>query len=200
MFGNDFLFLQRLLKSLGYYTGELDGDFGPLTDAALQAFEEETAKIANTHGRVDPRSEKNIATLHTKAQVLARRFMHRVAAAPELVSQSIAVKIISGTRTYHEQSELFAQGRSKPGRIVTNAGPGRSNHNFGIAWDVGLFKGMDYLDASPLYDLVGAIGKSLDLEWGGDWTSIIDKPHFQLQADVALADIRVKFEGGLAFV
>ena len=38
MFGNDFLFLQRLLKSLGYYEAELDGDYGPLTDAALHAF------------------------------------------------------------------------------------------------------------------------------------------------------------------
>ena len=36
MFGNDFLFLQRLLKSLGCYKGKLDGDIGPLTDAAFR--------------------------------------------------------------------------------------------------------------------------------------------------------------------
>lgn len=66
MFGNDFLFLQRLLQSLGYYKGDLDGDFGPLTDAALDEFEVETAKIADNLGRFDPRSERNIATLHIK--------------------------------------------------------------------------------------------------------------------------------------
>lgn len=58
MFGNDFLFLQRLLKSLGYYKGELDGDFGTLTDAALDECEVETAKIAHALGRFDPRTER----------------------------------------------------------------------------------------------------------------------------------------------
>ena len=58
MFGNDFLFLQRLLKSLGYYKGKLDGDIGPLTDAALDEFEMQTEKIANTFGRFDPRTER----------------------------------------------------------------------------------------------------------------------------------------------
>lgn len=200
MFGNDFLFLQRLLKSLGYYKGELDGDFGPLTDAALDEFEVKTAKIADNLGRFDPRSERNIATLHIKAQELVPRFLQAASSEGELKTQGVVVKIISGTRTYQERSELFAQGRNKPGRVVTNAGPGRSNHNFGIAWDVGLFKGMNYLDASPLYDTVGAIGKTLGLEWGGDWTSIIDKPHFQLKTEVSLAEVRAKFEGGSAFV
>lgn len=200
MFGNDFLFLQRFLKSLGYYEGNLDGDFGPLTDAALDKFEVETEKIANSLGRFDPRSEKNMATLHLRAQEFARRFLQAVSSSDELKTQGVSVKIISGTRTYQEQSELFAQGRSKPGRVVTNAGPGRSNHNFGVAWDVGLFKGSEYLDESRLYDVVGAIGKNLGLEWGGDWTSIIDKPHFQLKTDISLADLRAKFEGGSSFV
>jgi Putative peptidoglycan binding domain len=58
MFGNDFLFLQRFLKSLGYYKGDLDGDFGPLTDAALDEFEMQTEKIANTFGQFDPLTER----------------------------------------------------------------------------------------------------------------------------------------------
>jgi peptidoglycan L-alanyl-D-glutamate endopeptidase CwlK len=117
MFGNDFLFLQRFLKSLGYYEGEFDGDFGPLTDAALNTFEMDTEKMARALDRFDPRSEKIIATLHIKAQELARRFLHSVSSSQELKTQSVMVKLISGTRTYQEQSELFAQGRSKPGRL-----------------------------------------------------------------------------------
>jgi len=64
---------------------------------------------------------------------------------------------------------------------------------------VGLFKGTDYLDESGLYDTVGVIGKNLGLEWGGDWTSIIDKPHFQLKAGITLAQVRERFEEGQAF-
>jgi peptidoglycan L-alanyl-D-glutamate endopeptidase CwlK len=199
MFGNDCLFLQRFLKSLGYYDGELDGDFGPLTDAALDRFEIDAEKIANDLGRFDPRSEKNIAGLHIKAQALARRFLRASSSSPELKAHGVTVRIISGTRTYQEQADLFAQGRSKPGRVVTKARPGRSNHNFGIAWDIGLFKGTDYLDESALYDSVGMIGKDLGLEWGGDWPSFIDKPHFQLKTATSLLEIRAKFEGGSAF-
>lgn len=200
MFGNDFLFLQRFLKSLGLYSGALDGDVGPLTRAALRAFEEKSGNIANEHGRFDERSEKNILTLHPKAQELAREFLKAVAASEDLTTGGITLKIISGTRTYEEQAELYAQGRTKPGNIVTHAEAGRSNHNFGIAWDVGLFSGGEYLAESPLYDHVGAIGKELGLEWGGDWTSLVDKPHFQLKTEITLAQIREKFEGGQTFV
>ncbi len=199
MFGNDILFLQRFLKGPGYYQGELDGVYGPLTDAALNRFEEETDKIANQHGHFDLRSEKNITTLHPRAQVLARQFFANVLNSSDLVNNGVIAKIISGTRTYSEQAELYAQGRTKPGRIVTNAAAGRSNHNFGIAWDVGLFKGSDYLEESPLYDVMGTIGKNLGLEWGGDWSSLIDKPHFQLKVGLTLAEVRGKFESGLAY-
>jgi len=39
LFGEDILFLQRFLKSAGFYTGNLDGIYGKMTDAALNAFE-----------------------------------------------------------------------------------------------------------------------------------------------------------------
>ncbi|MGH7833206.1 MAG: M15 family metallopeptidase [Candidatus Binatia bacterium] len=200
MFGNDSLFLQRFLKGLGYYEGELDGDCGPLTNAALRLFEQETESIANRCGRCDQRSETKIATLHPKAQELARQFLEAAAASQELATAGIVVKIISGTRTYQEQSELFAQGRTKPGNIVTKARAGQSNHNFGMAWDVGLFSGNEYLSESPLYDVVGGIGKQLGLEWGGDWASFPDRPHFQLKTEIALGEVRNRFEQGQAFV
>jgi peptidoglycan L-alanyl-D-glutamate endopeptidase CwlK len=200
MFGNDVLFLQRLLKSIGFYAGALDGDFGPRTDEALRRFEDETDRIADEQGRFDLRSEKNIITLRPQAQALARRFMAAVREAPQLRAAGVAAKIISGTRTYQEQAALFALGRTRPGNIVTNASAGRSNHNFGIAWDLGLFKGADYLQQSPLYDVVGALGRDLGLEWGGDWSSFVDKPHFQLKTGQTLAQVRQKFESGENFV
>lgn len=200
MFGDDVFFLQRFLKSVGFYEGELDGYFGPLTDAALNKFEDVTDEISATHGRFDMRSEKNITTLHPNAQVLARKFLAAVRNDNNLQRNGVIAKIISGTRTYKEQAKLYAQGRTEPGKIVTKAPASQSNHNFGIAWDVGLFRGSEYLDESPLYDTVGSIGKHLGLEWGGDWSSIVDKPHFQLVIQLTLAEVRSRFEAGKAFV
>lgn len=199
MFGSDILFLQRFLKGLGFYDGELDDDFGPLTSEALDRFEDESERIAAEHSRFDMRSERNIATLHPAAQRAARRFLAAVRTSAALASDGVVAKIISGTRTYAEQADLFAQGRTRPGRIVTNAAAGRSNHNFGIAWDVGLFRGGAYLQESPHYDTAGAIGRQQGLEWGGDWSTFVDKPHFQLPTDLTLAQVRQKFEAGEAF-
>lgn len=199
MFGGDILFTQRLLKSLGYYTGGLDGIFGPKTDKAISIFNDKYDEIADELGRFDKRSETIIMTLHPVAQEKARKFLKKVKEANILGDTTI--KIISGTRTYTEQSAIYAQGRTKPGNIVTNAAPGRSNHNFGIAWDVGLFKDGDYLQESSLYRKVGAEGKKIDqVEWGGDWSSFVDTPHYQVINGITLAQTREKFEKGESYL
>jgi peptidoglycan LD-endopeptidase CwlK len=146
----------------------------------------------------DPRTESNIATLHPVAQAAARQFMAAVTAA--MTMEEVVVKIIAGTRTYAEQDALYAQGRTKRGPRVTNARGGYSNHNFGIAWDIGLFKGPQYLDDSPLYRTCGSIGRSLGLEWGGDWQSIDDEPHFQLKTGLTLVQMRGRIARGQSVV
>ena len=93
----------------------------------------------------------------------------------------IQIRVINGTRTYAQQDALYAKGRTAPGPRVTNARGGYSNHNFGIAFDVGVFAGSKYLPESPKYRAVGVLGTDLGLEWGGSWTSIVDQPHFQLR-------------------
>src|ERR1700751_2915198 len=85
-------------------------------------------------------------------------------------------------------------------KIVTNARGGFSNHNFGVAWDIGIFKDGDYIEESKLYKSAGAIGKQQGLEWGGDWESFADEPHFQVVAETELAKIRTFFENGESFV
>ena len=99
----------------------------------------------------------------------------------------IRIKVISGFRTYDEQAALYPQGRTTPGKVVTNARPGYSNHNFGIAFDIGVFEGSTYLPESPKYNAVGALGMDIGLEWGGSWKSIVDAPHFQLRPAWAAA-------------
>jgi peptidoglycan LD-endopeptidase CwlK len=169
---------------------------------------------------VDDRSEKNIKTLLPEVQILARSLIH---AADKI---GITIKVISGTRTYEQQNALYLQGR-KPlavvnaarkragmdpidaqenKRRVTNAKGGQSNHNFGIAFDIGVFDGKNYLGESPLYKAVAVLGKQLGLTWGGDWNSIKDEPHYELRPawskdlseDDMLAELRSRKESGEA--
>lgn len=138
---------------------------------------------------IDPRSEKNISTLNPGLQPIARELIERATQA------GINVKVICGNRTYDEQDALYAQGRTKSGNIVTKAKGGQSMHNFGTAFDIGIFSadGTKYLGESPDYKTVGEIGKSLSLEWGGDW-EFEDQPHFQLTDGRSLAQLRTAFE------
>ena len=116
----------------------------------------------------------------------------------------ITIKVIGGTRSYEQQDALYARGRTAPGAIVTKARGGYSNHNFGIAFDIGVFSGGRYLPESPQYKAVGALGMELGLEWGGNWTSLVDQPHFQLRpawaADMSeremLAELRERVSDG----
>lgn len=176
-----------------------DGAPGNITlaalDKALPPKEQPKPDPTPEAGLVDDRSERVISTLHARLRDKARQLVQRAAAA------GIKIKIISGLRTYGEQNALYAQGRTAPGRVVTNARGGYSNHNFGVAFDVGIFSADGkYLDESPAYKTVGQIGKSLGFEWGGDWSSIQDQPHFQLRPAWAvgmkegamLAEMRVR--------
>lgn len=143
---------------------------------------------------VDARSEKNIKTLDPAVQPLARQLIRKA------VAQGINAKVISGSRTYAEQNELYAQGRSKPGQIVTKAKGGYSWHNFGLAFDIGIFSpdSKTYYGDSASYAVCGEIGKELGLDWGGDWSSFQDEPHFQYNPKgYTLTEMRERKEKGL---
>ncbi|HTD57074.1 MAG TPA: M15 family metallopeptidase [Silvibacterium sp.] len=83
---------------------------------------------------------------------------------------------------------------------MTKAHGGQSNHNFGVAWDLGVFRDSDYIPESTLYQKAGAIRKLQGLEWGGDWESFQDEPHFQVIAEARLAETRLSFEAGQPFL
>ena len=144
--------------------------------------------------KLDPRTAANIATLHPRAQAAAREFM--VLASDIAAKHNLTVKIISGLRSYAEQATLYAKGRTTPGPKVTNARPGYSNHNFGTAWDIGLFKGKRYLTDSPIYTEIGQAARSLGLTWGGDFKSFKDIPHFELPTGHTLAQMRARVAAG----
>ena len=158
---------------------EVDAKAGPQTWGAIYARlvdrKIDRMKPSDAISPVDARSEKVIATLLPELHPIARALVQKAAAA------GISIRVISGLRSYEEQSALYAQGRTTPGSKVTNARAGYSNHNFGIAFDIGVFEGSKYLPESPKYKAVGALGMDLGLEWGGNWKTIVDQPHYQLR-------------------
>ena len=126
-------------------------------------------------GAADP-TEKNIVTLADEMQPIARRFVEQARAA------GFPVVITSGRRTMAEQAALYAKGRTSPGGIVTNAQPGDSAHNFGLAFDFafGDAIGRPTWPKDAPWAQVAEIGKQLGMTWGGDWKSFVDQPHFEL--------------------
>ena len=199
MLRDDLKFYQRLLASMGYYQAKIDGIWGPKTDAADVAFGEAARDLRDRFGELDVRSERNIMTLHIKAQEKAREFMKA------LVDGGFerSVKIIPGTRTYEEQNELYRKGRwGNPGPRVTNARAGASNHNFGIAWDIAIFgeDGAYYTGRNATergwYDKAADVGRLDGVDWGGNWTSIQDRPHYELHTGLSTAEKRKRFEAG----
>jgi len=198
LFPEDVQFLQRLLKAQGWYSGNLDGDWGPKTDTAVNKFEMQSARIATTLGTFDSVSERCLHSLNLKAQESARRCLRVI------LDAGISARIISGTRTYVEQNALYKKGRfGFPGAVVTNARGGQSSHNFGIAWDIGIFQNGQYRGDSPLYDQAAeaALAAGIDgLEWGGNWKGFRDLPHFQLATGLTLVELRDRFENGVSYV
>ena len=141
---------------------------------------------------VDSRSEENIKTLHQEVQPLAAKLIESA------LAQGINAKIIGGSRTYAEQDALYAQGRTTPGKIVTQAKGGQSWHNFGLAFDVGIFSrdSKVYYGESAAYRELGKLGQALGLQWGGDW-KFVDEPHFQYNPKgYTLAQLRERVANG----
>lgn len=128
---------------------------------------------------------RDMKALHPDLQEKITLLQKKCAAA------GITIGIGECLRTKAEQDALYAQGRTKPGKIVTNAkGSSYSSmHQWGVAFDFYLKMDVDgdgktsddaFNNSTGLYDKVGKIGQSIGLEWGGSWKSIKDRPHFQL--------------------
>lgn len=103
-------------------------------------------------------------------------------------SKGLTFRVTSTYRSNQEQDKLYAQGRTAPGKVVTNAKAGYSFHNHRVAYDV-----VPILNGQAVYDVavlsaIGFYGKQCGLEWGGDWKSFPDNPHFQLTLGYDLSD------------
>lgn len=101
------------------------------------------------------------------------------------------VTVFQGFRSFEEQNALYAQGRTKPGAIVTNAKGGDSFHNYGVAVDiVFVVNGKPSWSSKHPWKTLGKVGKEYGFEWGGDWEDFVDLPHFQLTQGYTLRNFK----------
>lgn len=119
---------------------------------------------------------RDVTQLHPELQEKIKELMRLCEEA------GLALGIAECLRTVEEQDALYAQGRTKPGSIVTYARGSAygSQHQWGIAFDFYRnIPGHAYDDLN-FFAEVGALAKSIGLAWGGDWKDFIDRPHLYL--------------------
>lgn len=120
---------------------------------------------------------RDITQLHPKLQELIEKLQNKC------LEKGLKIGISECYRSVSEQDVLYAQGRTVPGSIVTNAKGSTysSMHQWYVAFDFYRNDGKGaYNDSDGFFSRVGEIGQSIGLEWGGSFSSIKDKPHFQL--------------------
>ena len=130
---------------------------------------------------------RKLEDLEPETRAMADKLIEQAQAAgfPIMVTQTL--------RTFFEQDLLYAQGRTKEGKIVTNAKGGYSWHNFGRAFDVVFVDADGKPDWEGPWDDLGVLGETTGLEWGGRWKSFHDRPHFEHRSGMTLAQAREKY-------
>jgi peptidoglycan LD-endopeptidase CwlK len=127
-----------------------------------------------------------ISTLHPKLRDEALLIYNEINAA---LTGRAKVRFTFTLRSFEEQQAIYNQGRTTPGNIVTNAKPGSSYHNYGLAIDIALLIDGKDISWDTKADWDGdkqsdwmecvVIFKRHGWKWGGDWVSFKDMPHFE---------------------
>lgn len=144
-------------------------------------------------------ASRRIEDLHPRMQKKAKKFL-------ELAKQNgIEVLIYCTYRSAEEQEILYMQGRleqfgitveqlnekrkkiglyplteKEAKKIVTNAKPGQSMHNHGLAFDcVPMQAGKPAWNDIQTYKKLAEIAKKIEMEWAGNWKTFKEYPHFE---------------------
>lgn len=124
---------------------------------------------------------------------------------------TLGCRFVQVFRSFEEQDTLYAQGRTKPGPIVTNSKGGQSYHNYGLAVDFCLIwdKNGDGKIANDeiIWDRTTDINKNHIIDWievvkiftkyGWEWgASFGDYPHFEKKMNHNWRDLLKKYKSG----
>lgn len=127
----------------------------------------------------------------------------------KLLPKNAKIRIVQGLRTIDEQNALYAQGRTKPGKIVTNAKGGSSFHNYGVAIDFaimydkdndGIYEELSWdtnidLDKNGQTEWKTVVDNfvALGWSWGGAWRTFKDLPHLEKTFKISWRDMFDKY-------
>lgn len=135
-------------------------------------------------------NSRSLDDLHPKVKELAEKFV------AGCKGQGWDILIYSTYRDAEAQNKIYAQGRTSPGKIVTNAKGGQSFHNYRVAFDwVPMLGGKPLWSDEAAYLKCAEIGEALGLEWAGRWKSFKETAHLQYTNGLRLAD----FQAGKSF-
>jgi len=134
---------------------------------------------------MDLTTQQKIAQLHPSVKTEVSQIIAQCDAA---LTGRAKIRITQGLRSFKEQDNLYAIGRTKPGKKVTNAKGGQSIHNYGFAIDICLIingktaswdtlKDWDNDQIADWYECVKIFAK-YGWDWGGNWKKFKDLPHF----------------------
>jgi len=167
--------LQEKLSLLGYNLNP-DSDFGNNTLTALNQFQtlnqlpisdfvddvlyNKIIADIDLNSTIDKSSLSKIMELHPKIRF---EVLHLT---KKCYAQNLKIRIVQGLRTFAEQDGLYAQGRTKPGPIVTNARGGFSCHCYGLAIDFCLLKNGGSISWDTTADF--------NNDHKSDWIQIVD--------------------------
>lgn len=130
-------------------------------------------------------NSRKLEDLHPKVGKMCNEFISKCK------DEGIDVIITSTYRDAESQNELYAQGRTKPGKVVTNAKAGDSFHNYQLAFDfVPVVSGKAQWNDLSLFKRCGEIAKSCGLEWAGEWKSFKEYAHCQFTDGLSLKDLK----------
>jgi peptidoglycan L-alanyl-D-glutamate endopeptidase CwlK len=124
---------------------------------------------------------KTVNDLHPYVKYLAEKHI------AECIKQGLHPTLTYTERTMQEQTDIYAIGRTKPGKILTYAKAGHSLHNYKLAYDLSFPNDAEYKKAA-------VIGKKLGLTWGGEFKLLsgkpfVDRPHFQWTGGLTIKDL-----------
>lgn len=150
-------------------------------------------------------ASRDIKDLSPEMQVLYNKFYDRVRRDTWMLKNGVSLILTCTYRSQEEQAQLYAQGRTTPGRIVTNAKAGKSKHNVTTASGAPYAEAFDIvptrhgkilwgtigngIDEDPtddekddleVWQRIGAHGVAVGLRWYGTKGSpFVEFPHFQ---------------------
>ena len=135
---------------------------------------------------MDTPTKTRISKLHPSIRAEVTTIIQECDAA---LTGKAKVRVTQGLRTFAEQDALYQQGRTTPGKKVTNAKAGHSVHNYGFAVDICLIidgkaaswdtaKDWDNDQVADWYECVKIFAKH-GWAWGGKWKTFKDLPHFE---------------------